>query len=198
MLAKPNVVVALAMAGAVSLTVVSTRGQGPSGGRPPGSRAITVAQARDAVDQIARDLREARKMTNAIAEKATRDRLELVLARAELRAIDLREELGKVPDPPAGPRPLTEEEFAHLLKGVSAQPFDKDKLIQIQNFGTARPLTCAQAAGLLKSFNFDEDRGKAAILLYPRLTDRLRFQEVLDVFVFDLNRKKVREAVGLK
>lgn len=190
-------VVAATTAAVAMLAMAATGAQSPSGGRSV-SGPISMTQARDAVDQIARDVHEARTLASVIAERNVRDRIEQLLATAEHHALALKAELSKPPAAPAGPAILSDEEFAKLLKGVKGQPFDKDKVIFIQNFGTTRPLTCAQLVELLRTFSFDDDRVKAVALLYPKLVDRLDFPTVLDVFTFESGKKKAREAVGLK
>jgi hypothetical protein len=85
-----------------------------------------------------------------------------------------------------------------LLKGLKQEPFDQGKLTYIENFAAARPLSCEQAATLLKCFAFDEGRIKAVKLLYPRLIDRQNFNDVLSTFVFDKSKAEARKAVGLK
>ena len=47
------------------------------------SGAITPSQAREEVDEVVKDLREARLIAARFGDKATRDRLDLILGQAE-------------------------------------------------------------------------------------------------------------------
>jgi Domain of unknown function (DUF4476) len=162
------------------------------------SGAITPAKAREEVDEIVKDLREARLIAARVGDKATRDKLDLILGQAEARARNLSDDLARAKSAPMAPAVLTAADIDKLVNGLSKEPFDPGKLTYLENFGASNPLTCQQAARLLKGFTFDEGRIKAAALLYPKLVDRQNFNEVLDTFVFDTNKAAARKAVGLK
>ncbi|WP_210420495.1 DUF4476 domain-containing protein [Aquisphaera giovannonii] len=173
-------------------------------GQPaPGSgeaASITPAQAKVRADEIVKDLREAAAEARKIGDRALRERIELRLSRAELKARELAEELSRVRPAPvtASALPLSDAESEKLLQGLKKEPFDDGKLTFIENFATARPLTCRQAAALIRAFSFDEKRVAAAKALYPRLLDRQNFNDVLGAFTFDSNKVLARKAVGLK
>jgi hypothetical protein len=192
---------AVAVAGAaIALACLGQASIGQAGQGAARKEGITPARAREVVDQLAKDLREARSLAEKIGDKALREKMGLVLAQAELKARDLSTELahsGRVAGPTAPP-PLSADEFAKLLKGLSAETFDKDKAIYVENFCVARPLTCAQAAELLKRFDFDDARVKAVAALYPKLVDPNNFNDVLATFTFDGKKQEARKAVGLK
>ncbi len=173
-------------------TSTTSRGQSPA----QKSDSISPAKAREEVDLIVKDLREARAIASKIDDKKLREQMELALGQAELRARNLSEELAKAK--PAGPAVLSSVEYDRLHAALKKEVFDKRRITFIENFATARPLTCQQAAGLLKCFDFDELRGKAATVLYPKLVNRQDFNEVLNTFTFETNKANVRRAVGLK
>ena len=164
---------------------------------PRKSGGITPLQARKELDQIIGDLREARTLALKIGDKAIRDKMGLILNRAELRARDLSDDLAQA-RPAQSQTALPAADFEKLLKGLKQEPFDQGKLTYIENFATARPLNCEQAATLLKCFAFDEGRIKAIKVLYPKLIDRQNFNDVLNTFVFDKSKAEARKAVGLK
>jgi len=177
-----------------TLLSVSRAQTGPRSGR---SREITPAQAREQVDLLAKELRDARSVAARVTDKATREKLESILSQAELRARDLSDDLSQVK--PAQTQPvLSASELDKLLEGIKKEAFDPGKLAYIENFASKRPLTSAQAAALTKCFNFDENRIKAARVLYPKLIDKENFNDVLSTFVFDGSRSEVRKSVGLK
>jgi hypothetical protein len=167
---------------------------------PPQSKSgvITPAQAREEVDQIVRDLSKARGVAQKVGDRATREKLELILSQAELRARNLSDDLAKAKAAPMAPPILSAAELDKLVNGLAKEPFDPGKYTYLENFGASSPMTCQQAARLLKSFTFDEQRIKAAKLLYPKLVDRQNFNDVLDTFVFEPNKAAARKAVGLK
>jgi hypothetical protein len=176
-----------------------SRGQARAPSEAAKGGAITPAEARIQVDQIARDLREARTAAGRIGDRALRERIEGLLGRAELRARDLSDELSRArpaPHQPAGPLPAPE--FDKLLKGLKAEPFDDGKLTYVENFASRVPLSCAQAATLLGSFAFDEKRIDALKVIYPRLVDPHNLNDVLAVYMFPSSKAAARKAVGLK
>src|SRR5579859_1368518 len=75
-----------------------------------------AARARAAARDLASDLREARELLKKVNDRRTRERLELLLSRAELRAADLQKDLAAL----ATPRkvPLTADQLAAFLKGL--------------------------------------------------------------------------------
>src|SRR5690242_4468169 len=85
---------------------------------------VTNAQA--AAKDVANDLREARALLKKVADKKTRDRLELLLTRAELRSMEIQKTLAALG---SGPKrtPLSSEAFAAFLKGVHGNAFDNEK-----------------------------------------------------------------------
>jgi Domain of unknown function (DUF4476) len=192
----------LAIAACAAVVVVSalpawpvSRGQtAPAPGRVG---EMTPQQARREVDQITKDLREARALSRSIAEKSVREQMERLLSRAELRARDLSDALAKAGRPqPAAPAAISAADFERLLNGLKQEAFDDRKFTYIENFASKAPLSCAQATVLLKSFAFDDGRLKAVKLLYPKLVDPQNFNDVLSAFVF--KKAEARNAVGLK
>jgi hypothetical protein len=150
------------------------------------------------VKDIAADLKEARDLLKGVADKTTRDRLELLITRSELRAVELEKSLaGGAPAATAAP-PLSAEDFANLTKSLKAESFDEGKASFVALFAQKGRLTCEQAREILKAFSFDDDRVKSAVLLYPRVTDPENFFKVLDVFSFSSSKDEVRKKLGVK
>jgi hypothetical protein len=149
------------------------------------------------VKEIAADLKEARELLAKVADKPTRDRLELLITRSELRAVELEKSLANVV-PASAAAPLSAEEFAKLLKSLKAESFDEGKASFVALFAAKGRLTCDQAKEILKAFSFDDDRVKSAVLLYPRVTDPENFFRVLDVFSFGSSKEEVRKKLGVK
>ena len=146
------------------------------------------------VDDLKKDLRDARRLLVDVNDRKLRDQLELLLSRAALKAEDLE---GLLAGPSRGRFELrvTDEDFAKLLKNLKDQAFEEQKAEFIETFAKGRPLNCAQATELLKTLSFDDGRVEAAILLHPGLVDPENFFEVLKVFSFDSNRQKVMDAI---
>jgi DNA-binding TFAR19-related protein (PDSD5 family) len=172
----------------------------PAWGQPaaaPKDKPNPILKAAAANRQVLADLREAQDVLKGITDRRTRERLELLLTRAELRANDVQKELAALAAA-AKPAPVSDEDFAKILASLKGNAFDKDKLSFVQNLGKSRYYTCTQVRTLLKEFAFDGDRGKAAVALYPQILDPDNFFMVLEVFTFDSGRKAVRQNLGLK
>jgi hypothetical protein len=175
--------------GVIAAWLLASAGQGAG---LPKDKALAKAVAE--AKQLVSDLREARGALANTADKKLRDRLELILVRAELRVTELQKQLTAL----QGPNPVTPEELAQLLKGLQGESFDNGKTAFVSNFARDRYFTCKQAAELLKTFSFDDGRSKAAQALYPRLIDPNNFFEVLNVFTFNTSRESLRKALKLK
>ena len=177
----------------VALPALGTGQPAPAAKEKPSPAASARAAARD----LAADLREARELLKKVNDRKTRDRLELLLSRAELKAADIQKDLAVLAAPPRRV-PLTADEFAKFLKGLNANAFDSGKAPFVEEYARTRWFSSAQAREVLKAFAFDTDRVKAAVALYPRLTDPDNFFTCLEVFTFDSGRKAVREKLKLK
>ena len=147
--------------------------------------------------EVAADLKEVRELLKKVTDKATRERIELLVTRSELKAMELERSLAGVAVT-AQPMGISAENFAKLLKGLKAESFDDGKVGFIATFAANGRLTSEQARDLLKTFSFDDGRVKSAVKLYPRLTDPENFFTVLEVFSFDSSRNAVREQLKLK
>jgi hypothetical protein len=183
--------------GVVALTVglpaLGTGQPAPAAKQRPSPAASALAAARD----LASDLREARELLKKVNDRKTRDRLELLLSRAELKAGDIQKNLAVLA---AAPRRVAQsaDEMAKFLKGLNANAFDNGKLPFVEEYARSRWFSSAQAREVLKAFAFDDSRVKAAVVLYPRITDPGNFFTVYDVFAFDSSRKALREKLKLK
>jgi hypothetical protein len=169
-------------------------GQQPAGSK---DRPNPIVKAAATNRQLMEDLRDAQDLLKNIQDRRTRERLEVILTRAELRAGDVQKALAALAAA-AKPAALPEAEFARILSGLKGQSFDKDKVLFIENLGASRYYTSAQVRALLKEFAFDEGRVKAAVALHPQVLDPENFATVLEVFTFDSGRKAVREKLNLK
>ncbi len=166
------------------------------------------------ISQILADLREARGMLDSIAPSQLREHLDRLLARAELKADDLRRHLAGPPGapephgPPGPPRPheppgphgppaATPDDFDTILQAIKKRWPDRERVALIREMGTGGRFTSAQVRALLERFDFDDDRVEAAVLLYPKVTDRESFFQVLDTFKFSFRRDEVRKRLNL-
>jgi hypothetical protein len=159
--------------------------------------ASPAAAAAASLKELAADLKEARDLAKKVTDRTTRDRLELLITRSELKVLELEKAFAGTSGGTSSP-PITAENFAKLLKGLDAESFDDDKASFVATFAVHGRLTSEQARQLLKQFSFDEGRVKSAALLYPRVTDPENFFTVLDVFTFDSSRSELRKRLNLK
>ena len=153
--------------------------------------------------QVLADLREARGMLDSIRQPQVRERLDLLLARAELGADDLRRHLAGPPGPPGphgpheppgphGPPAATPEDFDIILQAIKKRWPDRERVALIREMGTGGRFTSAQVRALLERFDFDDDRVEAAVLLYPKVVDQESFFQVLDALSSRLGATKSR------
>lgn len=182
----------LALAGTFAFAVASL-----AYAKTPAKKEDPAAELSAKVKEIAADLKEARELLAKVADKPTRERLELLITRSELRAVELEKSLAGVA-PAASAPPLSAEDFASLMKSLKAESFDEGKASFVALFAQKGRLTCEQAKEILKAFSFDDDRVKSAVLLYPRVTDPENFFKVLDVFSFSSSKDEVRKRLSVK
>lgn len=182
----------LTLLGGCLLAVCSSLAQAQTSTKDsPSAALLTKAK------EMAADLKEARELLAKVADKPTRERLELLITRSELRAVELEKSLAGIA-PAASAPPLSAEDFAKLMKSLKAESFDEGKASFVALFAQKGRLTCEQAKEILKAFSFDDDRVKSAVLLYPRVTDPENFFKVLDVFSFSSSKDEVRKKIGAK
>jgi hypothetical protein len=172
----------------VFLPILGSRQPNPGGKE----KLSPVANAQVAAKDVADDLREAREVLKKIADKKTRERLELLLTRAELRTTDIQKSLAILGSAPRR-APLSAEAFAKFLKGVRGNAFDNEKASFVESHAKTPYFTSAQVRDILKTFSFDDGRVQAGVALYPRITDPENFFVVYEVFTFDTGRKALRE-----
>jgi hypothetical protein len=165
--------------------------QGQTGTTSPTAQAVAGAR------EIASDLREARDLLKGVLDRQKRERLELLLTRAELKAVDVQKTLTPLATP-AAPKALTAEQFAKALQAVKSPPFDDARLTVVEALCLGNRFSSAQVRDMLKEFKFDDGRVKAAVAIYPRVIDPQSYNSVLDVFVFESHRRTVRERLKLK
>jgi hypothetical protein len=167
---------------------------GPTG---PIKEKRPAAAAEAASREIMADLREARELLKNVYEKRTRERIELLLLKAELRLGEMQKNLAALAVSVA-PQPVAQADLDSLLKALRKEAFDNTKVPFITDIARTRYFTSAQARELLKTFSFDDGRGQAAVILYPRLTDPGNFYVALEAFTFDAGRNVVREKLKLR
>jgi hypothetical protein len=154
---------------------------------------ISVAEnVKNTMQSVTDDLREARITLKKVADKEVRERLELLIGRAELQLSDLRKDLPLVATVPTS-KGMSDADFARLLKSIKGLSFDDQKLDLLRDLGKTPRFTASQVRELVQTFSFDDKRVEAAVLLHPFLQDAENFYQVLEVFTFDSHRNAVRE-----
>ena len=149
-------------------------------------------------DELIRNLGEARKALGGVSNRGTRDKLELLITRAELQANDLRKDLIGVLSSSATVRPMSDADFAKLLAQVKKEAFDNNRVDLVKQISTGNRFTSAQAREILKTFAFDQGRSDAALALYPQVVDPGNFFQALDVFSFDSAKRDVMKKLTPK
>lgn len=174
----------------------------------------------ETISQILADVREARGTLDAIREPQVRERLDLLLARAELEADELRRHLAGSPRPPRphgppgppgphvppgppgphgphGSPAATPEGFEIILEAIKKRWPDRERVALIREMGTGGRFTSAQVRAMLERFDFDDYRVEAAVLLYPKVVDRENLIQALEAFKFPFSRDEVRKRLEL-
>jgi hypothetical protein len=93
---------------------------------------------------------------------------------------------------------VSDQELKALVARLKGALPDAGKLAFLKIIVHGRFFTCDVAAELLSQFDFDSDREKAALAIYPRLSDPQNFYRVLTVFTFDAGRQSVRDKLELE
>lgn len=147
-----------------------------------------------ALSKITADLKEARGLLKDVSDRKTREKLELLITRAELAAKDLQKELATLV--PVGG--MAKEDFAKVLKGLKDQSFDDGKMKYVNGLAKTTRLTSAQVKEMLAAFSFDRDRVTAAVTLHPMVVDPELFVTVLDAFSFKSSKDEVLSKIKAK
>lgn len=177
------------------LAISQTPPSNPTPGR------ISPGQAAADLGSITNDVSEARRLVANVGDRALRDRIDLLLSRAELNARSLRDKLSAAASTTAAPptiAAMSPEKFDEFLAALKKHPFDPGKARFLEDFAKTQRFNASQATTLLKAFAFDQDRVKAAAALYPSLVDRGDFYKILDAFTFEQGKEAARKAAGLR
>jgi hypothetical protein len=143
------------------------------------------------LERILADLKEARAMVQISPDARTRERVDLLLARAELAARDLQSGISQ---PAVRSGAITDGDFETFMVALSAQKFDTGRLQTVRSLGRAR-LTAAQGKQILQKFTFDKDKQEAAVFLHPMLVDPHLFAQLLEAMTFETSRAAVLKRV---
>lgn len=145
-----------------------------------------------AMGRIVADVREARDIARTVPDVRTRERLELLLSRAELTVRDLQQAaIGQQNPPQAQPAiAMPPSDFARFLTALSANAFDDARLATVKTLGRSW-VTAEQGRQILKKFSFDKGREEAAVFIYSRLVDPHMFSVVLEAMAFEKSRSDV-------
>jgi hypothetical protein len=158
-------------------------------GQSPMEKAPTAA---DTLRKIQADLKEARGLLKNVTDKATREKLELLITRSELAAAELAKTI------PEKAAVLGDAEFAKLLTSLKSNSFDDGKLKFVQTLGARPRFSSAQAKQMLATFSFDRERVPAAVLLHKIVIDPENFFQALEAFSFKSSKDEVMEAIKPK
>lgn len=179
-----------------SLLAQEPRGRGPSRPVPrPVLDVRAIQQAELAAGRVQLDLREALTLARRVGDAELRERLEMLLNRAELEAGQIARSLSDAQR--LEPQPVDEKAFQNLMQALKREAFDKDRSTFVRTFAAKQRLTSKQASSMLKTFSFDKDRVEAAIDIYPAVVDPENYFEVLALFPFDSDKKKITKALQL-
>jgi outer membrane murein-binding lipoprotein Lpp len=172
-------------------------GQAQTGSKPketakPSKATKLAAEAK----ALTEELKEARELVKRLPESATREKLELQIARAELRALGMKQEIdGLESVAPVAKVAMADAEFQKLLKTFKAESFDSGKA-QVLPTVKGVSLNCEQLKAIMKAYDHDEGRVAAAAHFYPMLVDPEKAFDLAEVFTFDSGKKAFREAIG--
>ncbi len=152
----------------------------------------------DELQQLTLDLKELKGLVGGVTDKVLRDRMEKSVQNMETRIANLQKALAAPAAADTTKKAVTDADFQKFLAALKKEAFDSGKLPLLKDYAKGNYFTCEQAAKIVREFAFSDGQTQAAITLHPRLVDPANFFEVLGVFTFDSDKKKVRDALGLK
>jgi Domain of unknown function (DUF4476) len=151
------------------------------------------------------DLVELRRLASQVSDRRLRDDLERRLTDAESHAQALEREGNRRPSDAAREREserndseaMERQSFDALLRSVERASFDSERLSRVRTAAQTNSLQCSQAKRLLKAFQFDADRRRAAVLLHPRLTDPRNFGQLAETFSWSAEWRSLCRELGV-
>jgi hypothetical protein len=93
--------------------------------------------------------------------------------------------------------PVGTADHQKLVRSLDGQNFDAGRMSFLKAAFRTRSFTSEEVQAILKTFDFDDLRADAAVLLYPRVSDKDRFIWSLDAFQFDAGREAVLRRLRL-
>lgn len=97
---------------------------------------------------------------------------------------------------PVEPVVTTPAELAGILRALEGTSFDKDRLPVLRSAVRDRAFTTDQVKTLLGTFDFSKNQVDAAILLHPQVVDPQNWYSVYEVFTFESDKRRLRQAIG--
>lgn len=155
--------------------------------------APAIGHANSRLDQVVADVHEARELARSIPDQALRERMELLLSRAELSAHELQR-----PAVAAPPAAMSQGDLQTFLATLSRQSFDDGKLRVVKTLAPSARLTSEQAKQILAKFSFAKGRVEAAVLLHALIVDPHLFAVTLEALPFDSERRDVLKRIGIR
>ncbi len=150
-------------------------------------------------------LRDTRRRVGRIDDRKTRDELTNLLEDAEAlaRSLELplrqssssardreanRDELANVMDPPA---------FRRLVDTVRRYSFDSERTTTLKTAARTANFTCDQVREFLRLFEWDAERRRALVALYPRIVDKRNITILADTFDWSAEWRSVCRELGI-
>lgn len=146
--------------------------------------------ANSPVGGMLKDLAEAKELLKRTPASANRDKIDLLLTRTELQLKQLMQAQGNFNNRPTA---MSADSFNRFSTNMRSKAFDKDKIAFLEDHLLNAYITSDQAIVLLKQFSFDNDRIRAAVVLYDHMIDKENLHRVLETFAFDSSRKSVMD-----
>ncbi len=90
-------------------------------------------------------------------------------------------------------KPMPEEKFVQLIDMLKKAPFESDRMDIVRTAARDNFFTSEQVKRIMETFQFDENRIKAAKILYPRVVDRENFFVVYSALTHSSSREELRK-----
>lgn len=88
-------------------------------------------------------------------------------------------------------------EFDSLMEAFRTNSFDDGKVAFVKVMANGRKFSVDQVHEIMAEMSFDQGRVDAAVILYPRITDKENVYKLLDTMSFDQGRKDLIERLAL-
>lgn len=188
----------IALSLALSLSLPAAAQDGRYGSRAPVTAQSAQSDPNRELDSLAQDLSALRSLALQVRDYELRSRMYRRIEQAE--ASLLRAQRGFRMEDRQDRRQESMQNkvsYADMKSMLDGKHFDHDRIAIIERVAPSARLTTSEVTALVRMFDWDTDKKRALVALFPATIDQGRFVLALDALDWDSSRRDVAQQLGI-